>query len=707
MKNRTAHTLTTVLLLVLAATRLQAQQPEKFAHTAAQIRYTFGHYHFRPLPVDDAFSERVFTLFKKQTDAYHIYLLQTQWDSLETYKHTLDNELNGENGGSFLARFGSMYQARWKKIDALVNVMYAKPLNYTVDEIYTLENENTVPFATEKEWEAHWRRKLKFSVLSRMAEQLGDKAPGTIPDPALEAGARKFMQKVYAKRVGKVLDPPQGYTQMLFERFFNCVALAYDPHSLFMPTQRKEEFDRELNAVKTSFGVEVDENDDGEFYVAAVIPGSAAWFSGEIKTDDILVRRIKKDKQEQEFIDLTADEVDEIFHSGKEETLTLVVKAGSDAERTVTLKKELIKEEEGLVKSWILKGEKNIGYISLPGFYFNWFAQNPSGCANDVAKEIIKMRGEKIEGLILDVRDNGGGAFHEAVEMAGIFIQEGPLLYTLEQGDKPKATKDPNRGTVYDGPMILMVNGQSASASEVLADILQDYNRAIIVGSPSFGKATMQITLPLDSMSLKALEVTGDAAYRNKENVDYANVTNGKLYRITGKNHQAYGVTPDIAIPEVWSMAYPREADYPYMLEADTIKGSPYFKPLEKPPVAELRQKSTARTATEALFVNYTQMAPEVKKMADREGQSFPLQWAKFVAAYRNTDEWWNRVDSLSLLENNTVFEVRGNSFNELQNIGNAYEAEYQNDMKAAIAADPQLMEAYRIMLDYILLITK
>lgn len=696
-----------LLCVALAAGfRLLAQDTEKFTRTAAQLNYTFSKYHFSPLGFDDAFSERVFRLFQEYVDPYHSYLLKTDWDSLRVYEHTLDNELNGENPGRFLAHFGRVYQTRWHGMVAFMNATYAQPLAYTVDETYVLEHEKSLPFATQKAWEDHWAKKLKFSVLMHMAESMGNTVPiAEVPDSAREAKSRTFMQKVYGKRAAKVLAPKQGYERMLSEIFFNAVAMAYDPHSLYIPAQEKDSYDQELNAVKMSYGIDVDENENGEFYVLDVIPGSAAWYSGNVKPDDLLVRWIQANNEEVDFIDLSANDVWELFSDSEEDSLTLVVKAQNGPERTVTLKKELLRAEEELVKSWILQGEKKIGYISLPGFYFNWFAESPSSCAEDVAREIWKMRSEQIDGLILDVRDNGGGSLGEAVEMAGIFIPEGPLVYTWEQGQKPQITKDPNKGTVYDGPMILMVNGESASASEVLAGILQDYNRALVVGSPTFGKASMQITLPLDSAWLKLHEQT--AFLDMPETADYANVTNGKLYRVTGKNHQAHGLTPDILIPDFWSMAYPKEADYPYMLAADSLKGVSFRKPLAPLPVAQLRKKSTARTSTELPFTAYTQRAPEVKKMVEREGQRFPLKWDAFLAYYRQSERTWDEIDSLSELPLNPVFEVRLTAFNALSKIGNEHENEWQARMKTYIAGDPQLMETYRIMRDYIAIMEK
>lgn len=686
---------------ILTGGALYGQNQTKFTQTSSQIKYVFNRFHYSPLAYDDAFSERIFYLFQQEIDPYHSYLLQGQWDSLKVYRHTLDDELNGTNPGAFLMHFKKMYFFRWERIKSLSDQVYAKPSNYSIDEEYILENEKSAAFYSEKEWETHWRKKLKFSILSRLGELQGKSAIGALPDVNAEIKARLFMQKIYKKRIAKVLDDRENTEKFLQDIFFQCVVTAYDPHSMFIPADDKDDFDQELNALQTTFGIHVDENEEGEFYVAEVIPGSNAWLNGTIKSGDILVKLIDKQKKEIEFIDLTEEDVFDIFYQPEEESITVTIKGDNGVENTVTLIREVLKDDENVVQSWILKGEKNIGYISLPGFYFDWFGENPSGCANDVAKEILKMRNEKIEGLILDVRNNGGGSFMEAVEMAGIFIQEGPLLYTWEKNEKPKATKDPNRGTIYDGPMILMINGESASASEVLADILQDYNRALIVGTPSFGKATMQITLPLDSAGIKLSELT-QYPYTSSSSTDYVNVTNGKLYRITGKTHQLHGVNPDIILPDLWQLAYQKEIDYDYTLIADTIKGSPYFTPLSPITKEELRTKSYNRTSTEFPFTDYTRRAKEVRELSTREGQKFPLKWDKFMAFHENNEQTWNIIDSLGILPKNTAYEVRNNSFNAMQTMGNEVVSQGEIEIQENIARDAQLMETYRIMLDFI-----
>ena len=251
--------------------------------------------------------------------------------------------------------------------------------------------------------------------------------------------------------------------------------------------------------------------------------------------------------------------------------------------RIVLLRKEKIENEENIVKGFVLKGEKKIGYILLPAFYTEWENESGSSCANDVAKEIVKLKKENIDGLILDVRYNGGGSLGEAMEMIGIFVDEGPLMGQKQKAEKVIYLKDPNRGTIYNGPMALMVNGQSASASEILAASLQDYNRALIVGSNTYGKATMQQMMLLDTMTNRPTQI-GNAK-------DIVKITTGKLYRLSGETAQMNGVSPDIVLPDAFDGLDYREKFSSFALPADKVAKNAYYKPLAALPVNELPEK--------------------------------------------------------------------------------------------------------------------
>jgi len=306
-----------------------------------------------------------------------------------------------------------------------------------------------------------------------------------------------------------------------------------------------------------------------------------------------------------------AQEVNQILSESGGAKATLTVKKADGTTRQVTLHKEKLStdDDEEKVKGFVLKGTKTIGYISLPAFYEDWDDDRGiKGCANDVAKEIIKLKKENIEGLILDLRYNGGGSMQEAIELAGIFIDIGPVGQIKSRTGKAETLKDMSRGTIFDGPLLLLVNGYSASASEMLAGTLQDYNRALIVGSPTYGKATAQNILPMDTtINLET--------YNGKVVSDsYIKLTISRLYRVNGTTAQMTGVKPDILLPEADGTATEREANEKFALQPNTIDGNKYYKPYPPLPVADLQSVAKKETDTSAYFKDAFAKANQPKK---------------------------------------------------------------------------------------------
>jgi carboxyl-terminal processing protease len=274
----------------------------------------------------------------------------------------------------------------------------------------------------------------------------------------------------------------------------------------------------------------------------------------------------------------------------------------------------------------VLKGAKKIGYIPLPSFYFDT-GNVSGGAAGDVAKAIIKLNKENIEGLILDLRFNGGGSIEEARELAGIFIDFGPVVMYKQADQTVSVLKDMTRGTVYNGPVIIMVNGFSASASELLAASLQDHKRAMIVGGRTYGKGTGQRIYPLTGSS-----------------TDFAKVTLLKIYRINGKTYQHKGVIPDVTLPDVTQSLGDREADFAYALSSDSVTKKAYYTPLTMKALTPLAEKSMARVQQSQSFKSVDQMQRKLLTPVPLDAAGFKSvshqvnasSDRKFSTAYRN-----------------------------------------------------------------------
>ncbi len=387
--------------------------------------------------------------------------------------------------------------------------------------------------------------------------------------------------------------------------------------------------------------------------------------------------------------------VSKILDEAGQEEIELTLKSADGSTRQVKLQKQEAQNEENIVRGYLLKGSKKIGYISLPSFYTSWDDQSGSGCANDLSKEIIKLKREKIEGLILDLRYNGGGSVQEAVEIAGIFIEAGPMSIIRYTSGERATMKDPSRGSIYDGPLMVLINGQSASASELVAATLQDYKRAIIMGSPSFGKATMQVMLPLDTTIITNRDIDGKKYNPAKKYDDYVKVTMGKIYRVSGETNQLQGVTPDVQLPDAFaSMSY-TERSLDYALPADTIAQSVPYLPLTMVYANEKLMALQKEVLQDTYFSGLEKWVTDMKiQVAERK---IPLQWEAYAAYEKSStpsfDEGINPGkinDSLQI--DNTSYTRR------LLELDNAYQKEINQWLLDDLATDPYIRSAFFVL---------
>ena len=508
----------------------------------------------------------------------------------------------------------------------------------------------------------------------------------------MEPSIRELVKKAELKALKRIVDYPAGYAALVSETYLNAVATSFDPHTNYFSPQGKEEFQAELSTEAYFFGIVFGENEKGQIVIDKLTPGGAAWKSGEIHQGDELVSLHWEGKEVQDMTGATMEEVYEVLDQSIHDKLLFRLKKSDGTMSMVFLRKEKTENEENIVKSFVLKGDKKIGYLLLPGFYTEWENETGSSCANDVAKEIIKLKKENIDGLILDVRYNGGGSVGEALEMIGIFIDEGPLAATKEKSGKLITLKDPNRGTIYDGPLALMVNGQSASASELLAAALQDYNRGVIVGSNTYGKATGQAMFPLDTITSKE--------FSGKEKGDIIKITVGKLYRVNGQTTQLHGVAPDVLIPDAFDGLEMGEKFEDFPLAADSVKRNNYYKPLPSLPVGELAHRSAARVIDNPGFQVIKKIVGEQQKAMQQQTRTIPLKAELF--------EKWAQQQELDLkaMEGEgsptSKFTADNHGADKQLLANNPYAKEINQEWLNNLAADIYIQEVFLVLTDLI-----
>ncbi|HEX2627908.1 MAG TPA: carboxy terminal-processing peptidase [Chitinophagaceae bacterium] len=590
--------------------------------------------HFSPRPVDDSFSLAMFRSIMKTIDRRQVLFTAAEYKSLSAYSTQLDDELNGKSW-NFFPLFEQLYRKAITRADSIITKITAKPFDFTTNETITFLRQGTVDYPADVNGlVAKWQKRLKYTALDQLydivlADSTGKTTLKTVAASS-EAKIRERVRNVELRSLKKKSADPAEFTSHINETFLNAVATGFDPHTNYFSPDSRNEFQEALSTEELSFGLDLDENDKGQIVIGRLTPGGPAWRSGDLNKGDEVISLQWEGKEAVEITGLTLEEAYDILEQKGSDRIVVKVQKSDGTVKIALLRKEKISNEENIVKGFVLKGEKKIGYILLPGFYTEWENESGSSCANDVAKEIVKLKRENIEGLILDVRFNGGGSMGEAMELTGIFIDEGPLVGTKQKDGKLAFLKDPNRGQIYTGPMVLMVNGQSASASEMLAAALQDYNRAVIVGSNTFGKATMQQMMPLDTVQRNPLR----ADYKG----DIVKVTMGKLYRLSGETAQLNGVKPDVSLPDPYDAIEYREKFLPFALPADPVAKNNYYKPLPALPVAALAAKSNERVNNSKQFQEIRRVIESIRaRISKTETVSLKLegyeQWAKAQSA--------------------------------------------------------------------------
>jgi len=686
--------LQSMLVLCLFASAQQTST-EPLHQKTLVLRRFLEQNHYKPIQWNDAAATMLYNRWMKILDDDKIIFTKTEIAQLSPYSTTIDEELTGKGWG-FFNKSLQLYKLGLTRADSNIKAILSKPLDFSKPDILSWPLADYA--ANNPEAYIRWQKYLKWKVLHSITDLSMDssKQPASNPQQpanfsALEIKARAQVKKQELSTIQSKLTSLVSSAKELEDEYLAAITWCYDPHTEYMNADAKNDFDTEMSGLEFSIGFEMDENDKGEWAITYLVPGGPAWRNGELHKGDVIIKMKAGDKPALELADASIGELSKIFSGSSNEKIAVTVRTLSGQQKTAVLGKEKITNEEGIVKSYLLHGAKKIGYITLPGFYVKeGDEEKGNGCANDVAKEVMKLKKDSIEGLILDLRYNGGGSLGEALELAGIFINEGPLTSTKDKAGKVHFLKDPNRGTIYDGPMLVMVNTMSASASELVTAVLQDYHRALIVGSPTYGKGTEQLILPMDT--------TGNFSTTKKYD-SYVKVTDGKFYRVDGTTTQWKGVVPDIGLPDMYAMDKLREKGTISALQPDNSKVAIYDA---LPPIlfAALKIKSNERVNADADFKAIVKFAAWYKSM---DGiKNIPLQWAGYSNYYKEIKSMYSLVeDKKNRAANNLVASNNSLDSERQQVITEQSKAINEVNIKR-LQKDGYIAECYKIMQDWL-----
>ena len=606
-----------LILAVLAGKVLDAQSLQKSVIDAYLVSRMVEKYHIQPRPLDDERSDAIFRELLEQLDEQRIFFTQDDMKKLTAYRLQLDDEIKGKKSG-FLQLLVTTYKQRLLQADTMLDNICKTPFNSSLKEKYTVVEDTPYP-ASIPAMHVKMYKMVKLSVMNGIIAyaDFGNaaKPPSKKLIDSLEPSIRRKANTTIKRSVRRILQSPQGIEFIIGNMYCQALASSYDPHTAYFSADAKENFESQLGKKPLEYGLTFSEDEEGHAQIDYLKPGSSAYQSGRLNKGDKIQSMQWEKREPIDVADAEVGEVERALGANGGNTVNITVKKADGTVRQVALHKERVEveeeEDEDKVKSFILQGDRKVGFISLPAFYSDWEGTlGINGCANDVAKEIIKLKKENIEGLIMDLRYNGGGSLQEAIELSGIFIDAGPVGQIKTRDPKALTLKDAVRGTIYDGPLLLLVNGFSASASEMVAAVMQDYNRALIVGSPTFGKATSQLVLPLDTtINLETFNGKSNAT-------SYIKLTTSRLYRINGTTAQAQGVKPDIILPDLTEAVPEREINEKFYLPATLIDPNKYYKPLPALPVAAAENVAQKEMAASPYF-KYVQQYIEHAKAAD------------------------------------------------------------------------------------------
>ena len=679
-----------LLLLLLISITTKAQKFDSLRQESRALTQLIFKKHYTNPKVDDAFSQQLFEQFIRKIDQKGLVFTQLEIKDLERFQNQLDNELTGDSW-EFMSVFAPTYKRAIARAERIVGEIIKEPLTFTGDEYIQFSKIKKPSFvADEQALKNRWKKWLKFNVL----EDAYLKAENNVNPSSLEPKIRQMIGQKYLRNFKKLSNPNnKDFNKTLSETFLETLALTFDPHTVYLPNDELDNFMNQVSSEDQSFGLIISEDDKGNYVVAHLIPGGSAWRTNELNTKDIIVK-VKTDNGEiHESSTTDFEEIEEIIEAGKSQKIELTVQKSNGTTKTVSLEKSTIEDEEDVVKGYVLEGKKRIGYISLPDFYSGWdsYSGTSKGCANDVAKQIVKLKREGIEGLILDVRNNGGGSMHEGLDLSGIFIDQGLLGMAKYQDKKVVSMKDQNRGTIYDGPMILMVNGASASASELLAGILQDYNRALIVGNRTFGKGTIQRMLSVDTLVMVG---------RKKYSFDMGSVllTMGRFFRPNGFSSQIKGITPDVLIPDFLNSVIDREEDYSNAFPTDSIAKKLLVNQLPQISTNDLQQKSSLRINKSKYFTDIKSFEKQWENLPDK----VTLNWADFKNFYTIEKSILSQFSKNNDTIKSSIFKVKNTKSDQEFMKTDTFTKEINLLVLKNLNADFELEESYQIMLDLI-----
>ncbi|MCF8218629.1 MAG: carboxy terminal-processing peptidase [Bacteroidales bacterium] len=605
-------------------------QKEKEKIIGQSVLLTLNTGHYLDKRIDDKFSSLVFDMYIRSLDPTKKFLLQEDIDKLRNFKDKIDDQLKYAEFG-FFNESVKLIEQRIKQTESIYKEVLKKPFDFEKQEKIELDPDKSDYAANREELKEEWRKALKYQTMVRIKnmmdqqEKAEERQDSTYEEKSFAEMEKEAREKVGERQENWFENLNQLERRDRFSAYYNAVAHSYGPHTGYYPPKDKENFDINMSGKLEGIGAQLTRR-DGYITVTRIVPGSASWKQGDLASGDKILKVAQEDEEPVDVVGMRLDDVVQLIRGKKGTTVTLTVEKPDGAIEEIPIERDVVVLEETYARSTVLQSEgeeHKTGYIHLPKFYVDFNDKNGRRCSEDVEKELEKLKDENIDGLILDLRNNGGGSLPDVVKIAGFFIDKGPVVQIKGNSGDPRILKDRDRGTEYDGPLMIMVNQGSASASEILAAAMQDYGRAVIVGSPStFGKGTVQRFYDLD-------RVIGSTEYDQYKPLGSVKLTTQKFYRINGGATQLKGVTPDIVLPDRYRYVDVGEKEMDNAMPWSEIEGLDYKSWPKSYNIDKAKKKSHKRVKKSSVFDLIDDNAKRVQD--NRENTEKTLNLEEFI----------------------------------------------------------------------------
>ena len=557
------------------------------------ITYVLEKGHYEPKEINDKFSANVFEDFLDILDPTKRYFLESDIKEFEKYKYQIDDQIKNTD----ISFFSVVHERLIQRMDEAKEIyaeILSEPFDYTIKENINVDYSEEPYASNRRQLKERWRKQLKYNTLGvydnkvtirktalsgSSKEDVGPDMASVEIERAKDNGSKNLKDMTLAEvevasreNVKKNLDEYFDFVSDLerkdwFVQYLNTIVDEFDPHTFYFAPEEKDKFDISMSGKFEGIGARLQKKTEGA-KIVEIISGGPVWRDKTLEVGDEILKVGQDGDEPIDIVGMRLDDAIKLIKGPKGTVVDLTVRKVDGTVEVVSITRDVVELEESYAKSaTVIKGDRKYGLIDLPKFYVDFEDYTERNAASDVAKEVERLKEAGAEGLILDLRDNGGGSLKTVVEMAGLFIKDGPIVQVRSSGQRKEIHEDKDERIQWDGPLVILVNELSASASEILAAAMQDYKRAIVIGSKqTFGKGTVQNVIPLDNI------------VRSNEHGELGAIklTTQKFYRINGGSTQLEGVKSDIVVPDRYSYIDLGERDQDNPLGWDRISPADY-----------------------------------------------------------------------------------------------------------------------------------